>query len=88
MKVVAFYHSLNMKIRDEMRAHSCFEYLQDMTKHVDAAAMAVLLQQLGLSQPHELQYVDDAQLCDIVVLFKPVAAKVFVHMMGLVKRGW
>ena len=65
-----------------------FAYLQDASKHVDPAAMAVLLQQLGVSQPRELQYVDDAQLRGIVALIKPVAAKVFVHAMGFVMRGW
>ena len=85
MQVVTFYHTLNIKawsIRD-----SCFEYLQDVTKHADSAAMAALLQQLGVSQPHELQYLDVAQLRSIAALLKPVAAKVFVHMMSLVKRG-
>ncbi len=102
MKVIAFYHSLDETatlVRNRLRAdlvhraaaseymNTCLEYLHDVTKHVDAAAMAVLLQQLGLSQPHELQYVDDAQLRDIVALLKPVAAKVFAHMMGLVRRS-
>jgi hypothetical protein len=58
-----------------------------MTNHVDAAAMAVLLQQLGLSQPLALQNVDGAQLRDIIALLKPVAAKVFDHMMVFVRRG-
>jgi hypothetical protein len=85
MQAVAFYHTLNIKawpVRD-----SCFEYLQDVTKHADAAAMSALLQQLGISHPHELQYLTVAQLRGIAALLKPVAAKVFVHMMGLVTRG-
>ena len=64
-----------------------FFYLQDATKHVDPAAMSALLQQLGISQPRELQYLDDSQLRGIVALLKPVAGKVFVHMMELVRRG-
>jgi hypothetical protein len=75
MHVVTFYHTLNIKawsIRD-----SCFEYLQDVTKHADSAAMATLLQQLGILQPHELQYLDVAQQRGIAALLKPVATKVF-----------
>ncbi len=64
-----------------------FCYLQDATKHIDPAAMCALLQQLGISQPRELQYLDDSQLRGIVALLKPVAGKVFVHMMELVRRG-
>ena len=64
-----------------------FCYLQDATKHIDPAAMSALLQQLGISQPRELQYLDDSQLRGIVALLKPVAGKVFVHMMELVRRG-
>jgi hypothetical protein len=64
-----------------------FCYLQDATKHIDPAAMSALLQQLGISQPRELQYLDDSQLRGIVTLLKPVAGKVFVHMMELVRRG-
>jgi hypothetical protein len=41
-----------------------------------------LLQQLGVSLPHELQYLDDAQLGSVVALLKPVAAKAFVRMMA------
>ena len=48
--------------------------------------MAALLQQLDLSLPHELQYLDASQLADIVASLKPVAANVFVHMMGFVSR--
>ena len=62
----------------------CFDYLQDATKHTDPTATAALLQQLGVSLPHELQYLDDSQLSGIV---KPVAAKVFTHMMAHVRRG-
>jgi hypothetical protein len=65
----------------------CFAYLQDSTKHVDPGAMAALLQQLGVSLPHELQYLDDAQLVSVVALLKPVAAKVFANMMSCVRRG-
>ena len=65
----------------------CFVYLQDATKHVDQGAMAALLQQLGVSLPHELQYLDDAQLDSVVALLKPVAAKVFANMMSCVRRG-
>ncbi len=60
----------------------CFAYLQDASKHVDPGAMAALLQQLGVSLPHELQYLDDAQLGSVVALLKPVAAKAFVKMMA------
>jgi hypothetical protein len=67
---------------------ACFEYLQQASKHSDAAAMAALLHQLGVTQARELQYLDDAQVRGCVALFKPVAARVFVHMMRLVKRGW
>ena len=66
----------------------CFAYLQDATKHVDPGAMAALLQQLGVSLPHELQYLDDAQLGSVVALLKPVAAKVFASMMVYVRRGF
>ena len=62
--------------------HECFAYLLDSTKHTDHAAMCGLLQDLGISQPHELQYLDECQLRSIVALFKPVAAKVFVHMIS------
>ena len=65
----------------------CFDYLQDATKHTDPTATAALLQQLGVSLPHELQYLDDSQLSGIVALLKPVAAKVFTHMMAHVRRG-
>ena len=67
--------------------YQCFAYLQDASKHVDAAAMAALLLQLGISLPNELQHVDDAQMGDMVALLRPVAAKVFVRMMGYVRRG-
>jgi hypothetical protein len=67
---------------------TCYEYLRDASKHSDAAAMTDLLQQLGVTLARELQYVDDAQLRACIALFKPVAAKVFEHMMLLVKRGW
>jgi hypothetical protein len=50
--------------------------------------MAALLQQLGVSLPHELQYLDDAQLGCVVALLKPVAAKVFASMMSYVRRGF
>ncbi len=60
----------------------CFSYLFDTTKHTDPGAMSALLQQLGISQPFELQYLDDSQLCSIVALFKPVPAKVFAHTMS------
>ena len=66
----------------------CFAYLQDATKHVDPGAMAALLQQLGVTLPHELQYLDDAQLGSVVALLKPVAAKVFASMMAYVRRGF
>jgi hypothetical protein len=66
----------------------CFAYLQDATKHVDPGAMAALLQQLGVSLPHELQYLDDAQLGCVVALLKPVAGKVFASMMSYVRRGF
>ncbi len=66
--------------------NECFSYLFDATKHSDNAAMSALLEQLGITHPHELQYLDDSQLSTIVALFKPVAAKVFAHMMGFVKR--
>ena len=67
---------------------ACFEYLQQASKRSDDAAMASLLHQLGVTQARELQYVDDAQVRGCVALFKPVAARVFVHVMRLVKRGW
>ena len=69
---------------------TCYEYLQAASKHSDAAAMTALLQQLGVTQARELQYVDDAQLRACIALFKPVAARVFEHMsmMLLLKRGW
>ncbi len=38
--------------------------------------------------PHELQYLDDAQLCSVAALLKPVAAKVFASMMANVRRGY
>ena len=63
-------------------ADQCFAYLRDATKHVDPAAMTALLQQLGVSLPHELQHLDDAQLGSVVALLKPVAAKVFACMMA------
>ncbi len=66
----------------------CFAYLQDATKHVDPGAMAALLQQLGVSLPHELQYLDDVQLGSVVALLKPVAAKVFASKMSHVRRGF
>ncbi len=66
---------------------ACFSYLLDATKHIDPAAMTALLQQLGISQPHELRYLDDAQLRGIAALLKPVAAKVFEHMTGFVRRA-
>ena len=66
--------------------NSCFSYLLNATKHADPAAMCSLILQLGLSQPHELQHLDDAQLRGIVALLKPVAAKVFVLRMRFVKR--
>ncbi len=62
--------------------NECFAYLLDSSKHTDHAAMCGLLQDLGISQPHELQYIDECQLRSIVALFKPVAAKVFVHMIS------
>ena len=37
-------------------ARHCFAHLQDATKLVDPSAMAALLQQLGVSCSHELQY--------------------------------
>ncbi len=64
----------------------CFTYLQDATKHVDPGTMAALLQQLGVSLPNELQYLDDAQVGSVVSLLKPVAAKVFANMMTYVRR--
>jgi hypothetical protein len=66
----------------------CFSYLRDASKHINPSAMSALLEQLGVSQPHELQYLDASQLADIVALLKPVAASVFVHMMGFVRRGF
>jgi hypothetical protein len=66
----------------------CFAYLQDATKQVDPGAMAALLQQLGVSLPHELQYLDDTQLGSVAALLKPVAAKVFASMMAYVRRGF
>ncbi len=65
----------------------CFAYLQDATKQVDPGAMAALLQQLGVSLPRELQYLDDAQLGCVAALLKPVAAKVFADMMAHVRRS-
>jgi hypothetical protein len=65
--------------------NECFAYLLDSTKHTDHAAMCGLLQDLGISQPHELQYLDESQLGSIVALFKPVAAKVFVHMISALR---
>jgi hypothetical protein len=50
--------------------------------------MPALLQQLGVTRPHELQHIDDDQLRSIAALFKPVAKKVFVHAMEFVRRGW
>jgi hypothetical protein len=78
----AMHASIACGPRDE-----CFAYLQDATKHIDPTAMAALLQQLGVSLPHELQYLDDSQLSDIVALLKPVAAKLFARMMAYVRRG-
>ena len=63
----------------------CFSYLRDASKHINPSAMSALLEQLGVSQP---QYLDASQLADIVALLKPVAASVFVHMMGFVRRGF
>jgi hypothetical protein len=60
----------------------CFSYLLDTSKHIDHIAMSNLLLQLGVSQPHELQYLNCSQLRSIVALLKPVAAKVFMHMMS------
>ena len=82
MRADALHASVACGPRDE-----CFAYLQDASKHVDAAAMAALLLQLGISLPNELQHVDDAQMGDMVALLRPVAAKVFVRMMGYVRRG-
>jgi hypothetical protein len=65
----------------------CFAYLQDATKHVDPGAMTALLQQLGVSFSHELQYLTNAQLGSITALLKPVAANVFANMMAYVRRG-
>jgi hypothetical protein len=62
--------------------NDCFSYLQDTSKHTDHIAMSALLQKLGVSRPHELQYLNDSQLRSIVALLKPVAAKVFEHMMS------
>jgi hypothetical protein len=69
------------------RRQECFAYLQDATKQIDPAATAAHLRQLGITCSHELQYLDDCQLNSIVQLMKPVAANVFVHMMGYVSRG-
>jgi hypothetical protein len=66
--------------------NSRFSYLLNATKHADPAAVRSLILQLGLSQPHELQHLDDAQLRGIVALLKLVAAKVFVLRMRFVKR--
>jgi hypothetical protein len=44
----------------------CFAYLLDSSKHTDHAAMCGLLQDLGISQPHELQYLDECPLRSIV----------------------
>ena len=82
MRADAMHASIACGPRDE-----CFAYLQDATKHIDPTAMAALLQQLGVSLPHELQYLDDSQLSDIVALLKPVAAKLFARMMAYVRRG-
>ena len=91
---IAIGHAMNIghAMRSAQRSalgpkDECFSYLQDTTKHTDCAAMSALLLHLGISQPHELQYLDDAQLSAIVAIMKPVAAKVFVHMMGFVRRG-
>jgi hypothetical protein len=81
---VAVFHAKGLPVRADIE--ECFAYLQDATKHVDATAMAALLQQLGVSLPHELQYLDDSHLSSIVALLKPVAAKVFAHMMACVRR--
>ncbi len=69
------------RIRD-----ACFAYLLDTTAHIDNSSMASLLHQIGLSQSHEIQFLDDSQLSSIVSLLKPVAARAFVHMMALVRR--
>jgi hypothetical protein len=75
----SFYSANDLK-------NESFSYLLDASKHTDEAAMSALLQHLGISQPHELQFVDDSQLRSIVALLKPVAAKVFLHMMEFVCR--
>ena len=75
-------HAANAAKNECFAYVQCFAYLLDSSKHTDHAAMCGLLQDLGISQPHELQYLDECQLRSIVALFKPVAAKVFVHMIS------
>jgi hypothetical protein len=77
-------------IGDAMNAakNECFAYLLDATKHSDHPAMSALLQQLGVSHPHEMHFLDDSQLGSIVALMRPVAARAFTHMMSFVRRGF
>ena len=79
---VAIGYALHAAKNEFFAYVQCFAYLLDSSKHTDHAAMCGLLQDLGISQPHELQYLDECQLRSIVALFKPVAAKVFVHMIS------
>jgi hypothetical protein len=63
---------------DEARALS---YITDSSKHTDAAAMALLLQGLGLTQPSELGYLDQQQRRDILALLKPVPRAIVMQLL-------
>ena len=65
----------------------CWTFLEDASKHIDHSAMCACLQALGLSKPHELQFLDDFQVKSIEALLKPVAAKLFTRIIGVLRHG-
>lgn len=65
----------------------CWTFLQDASKHIDHSAMCACLHALGLSKPHELQFIDDFQVKSIEALLKPVAAKLFARIIGVLRNG-
>ncbi len=60
-------------------AHEC---LQDANKTRDSAALAALLQSLGVVTAADLAFVDDAATLSITALLKPTAANFFAITIG------
>ena len=58
-------------------AESAWGYLCDANKHINPSVMASLLQELGLSTPFELAFVNSQQWQQIMDQLKPVAKAVF-----------